>query len=81
MTRFGVPSLQLAGKENRARFHPLKAALRQVITQHSQVIHVAVSQADEIDFWQTLPEKKFRDASDYKGGEKLKEFLDKSNSL
>jgi len=36
---------------------------------------------DEGDLWQTLPEKKFRDASDYKGGEKLKEFLDKSNSL
>jgi ring-1,2-phenylacetyl-CoA epoxidase subunit PaaB len=35
---------------------------------------------DEEDFWRTLPEKKFRDASDYKGGEKLKEFLDK-NSL
>lgn len=37
--------------------------------------------SDEGDFWRTLPEKKFRDASDYKGGEKLKEFLDKSNSL
>ncbi|HEX6893292.1 MAG TPA: phenylacetic acid degradation b [Chryseolinea sp.] len=36
--------------------------------------------ADENDLWQTLPEKKFRDASDYKGGEKLKEFLEK-NSL
>ena len=33
---------------------------------------------DERDFWRTLPEKKFRDASDYKGGEKLKEFLDKN---
>jgi ring-1,2-phenylacetyl-CoA epoxidase subunit PaaB len=28
--------------------------------------------SDEQDFWQTLPEKKFRDASEYKGGEKLK---------
>jgi ring-1,2-phenylacetyl-CoA epoxidase subunit PaaB len=27
---------------------------------------------DEDDLWQTLPEKKFRDAADYKGGEKLK---------
>ena len=26
----------------------------------------------------TLPEKKFRDASDYKGGDKLKEFLARS---
>jgi ring-1,2-phenylacetyl-CoA epoxidase subunit PaaB len=30
---------------------------------------------DEKDLWITLPEKKFRDASDYKGGDKLKEFL------
>jgi len=36
---------------------------------------------DENDLWQTLPEKKFRDASDYKGGDKLKEFLDRSNRL
>ena len=33
---------------------------------------------DENDLWQTLPEKKFRDASDYKGGDKLKEFIDKN---
>ena len=36
---------------------------------------------DENDLWKTLPEKKFRDASDYKGGDKLKEFLDRSNQL
>jgi len=36
---------------------------------------------DENDLWQTLPEKKFRDASDYKGGDKLKEFLERSNRL
>jgi len=29
------------------------------------------------DLWHTLPEKKFRDAADYKGGEKLKQFLEK----
>jgi ring-1,2-phenylacetyl-CoA epoxidase subunit PaaB len=29
------------------------------------------------DLWLTLPEKKFRDASDYKGGDKLKDFLEK----
>lgn len=34
---------------------------------------------DEKDLWVTLPEKKFRDASDYKGGDKLKEFLDRNN--
>jgi ring-1,2-phenylacetyl-CoA epoxidase subunit PaaB len=31
-------------------------------------------------FWLTLPEKKFRDAGDYKGGDKLKDFLDKKIS-
>ena len=31
--------------------------------------------ADEMDLWKTLPEKKFRDAAEYKGGEKLKDFL------
>jgi ring-1,2-phenylacetyl-CoA epoxidase subunit PaaB len=33
---------------------------------------------DEKELWLTLPEKKFRDASDYKGGDKLKEFLERS---
>lgn len=33
---------------------------------------------EEQDFWQTLPEKKFRDAAAYKGGEKLQRFLDAS---
>ena len=33
---------------------------------------------DEKDLWLTLPEKKFRDAAEYKGGEKLKKFLDRT---
>jgi ring-1,2-phenylacetyl-CoA epoxidase subunit PaaB len=32
---------------------------------------------EEKEIWLTLPEKKFRDAADYKGGDKLKEFLEK----
>lgn len=36
---------------------------------------IRFTSADEKDLWQTLPEKKFRDASDYKGGDKLKEYL------
>jgi len=32
--------------------------------------------SDENDLWVTLPEKKFRDAGDYKGGEKLKQYLE-----
>ena len=33
---------------------------------------------EEKELWLTLPEKKFRDASDYKGGDKLKGFLEKN---
>lgn len=36
--------------------------------------------ADESNLWLTLPEKKFRDAADYKGGDKLKEFLERRNA-
>lgn len=35
---------------------------------------------EEKELWLTLPEKKFRDASDYKGGDKLKEFLERTNA-
>jgi ring-1,2-phenylacetyl-CoA epoxidase subunit PaaB len=36
---------------------------------------------EEQDLWVTLPEKKFRDASDYKGGDKLKEFLERQKTI
>jgi ring-1,2-phenylacetyl-CoA epoxidase subunit PaaB len=32
---------------------------------------------EEKELWMTLPDKKFRDASEYKGGDKLKGFLEK----
>ncbi len=32
---------------------------------------------EEKELWLTLPEKKFRDAADYKGGEKLTSFLER----
>jgi ring-1,2-phenylacetyl-CoA epoxidase subunit PaaB len=35
---------------------------------------------EDKDLWLTLPEKKFRDASDYKGGDKLKDFLERANN-
>ena len=35
---------------------------------------------EEKDLWLTLPEKKFRDAADYKGGDKLKEFLERAKN-
>jgi ring-1,2-phenylacetyl-CoA epoxidase subunit PaaB len=34
---------------------------------------------EENNFWLTLPEKKFRDAAEYKGGDKLTGFLEKNN--
>lgn len=34
---------------------------------------------EEKDLWVTLPEKKFRDAAEYKGGDILKSFLEKTN--
>jgi len=33
---------------------------------------------DDQDLWSTLPDKKFRDASDYKGGEMLKQAIENS---
>lgn len=35
------------------------------------------TEPSEMDLWKTLPEKKFRDAADYKGGDKLKDFLER----
>ena len=60
---------------------------RQQLNKGTQVFQVwAIATEDirftseeENDLWVTLPEKKFRDASDYKGGDKLKEFLDRNN--
>lgn len=39
---------------------------------------IRFTSSEEKDLWITLPEKKFRDASDYKGGDKLKEFLERT---
>ena len=39
---------------------------------------VRFTKSEDKDFWATLPEKKFRDAADYKGGDKLKQFLERS---
>lgn len=36
---------------------------------------------NELELWLTLPEKKFRDAAEYKGGEKLKEFLERTKNI
>lgn len=41
---------------------------------------IRFTSAEEKELWLTLPEKKFRDASDYKGGDKLKEFLERTKA-
>jgi len=43
-----------------------------------EVAKIRMTSSEEMDYWTTLPEKKFRDAADYKGGDKLKTFLEKS---
>jgi ring-1,2-phenylacetyl-CoA epoxidase subunit PaaB len=42
-----------------------------------QTDKIRFTSEEEKELWITLPEKKFRDASDYKGGDKLKHFLEK----
>jgi ring-1,2-phenylacetyl-CoA epoxidase subunit PaaB len=42
--------------------------------------NIRYTSLEEQDLWNTLPEKKFRDASDYKGGDKLKEFLERQKN-
>jgi len=43
-----------------------------------QTSDIRFTSPEEKELWLTLPEKKFRDASDYKGGDKLKEFLERT---
>lgn len=38
------------------------------------------TEAGESNLWDTLPDKKFRDAADYRGGDKLKEFLERQKA-
>jgi ring-1,2-phenylacetyl-CoA epoxidase subunit PaaB len=42
---------------------------------------IRFTQPEERDLWTTLPEKKFRDATDYRGGDKLKEFLERAKPV
>ena len=39
---------------------------------------IRFTSSEEKDLWVTLPDKKFRDASDYRAGDKLKEFTVKN---
>jgi ring-1,2-phenylacetyl-CoA epoxidase subunit PaaB len=77
---------QHAGHVNAGSHHEAMFKARQELKGDKQVFNIwAIKTSDirftkpeELDFWNTLPEKKFRDASDYKGGDKLKNFLDQS---
>ncbi|GIV36076.1 MAG: hypothetical protein KatS3mg032_0455 [Cyclobacteriaceae bacterium] len=43
-----------------------------------RTIDIRFTQPEERELWLTLPEKKFRDASDYKAGDKLRLFLEQT---
>jgi ring-1,2-phenylacetyl-CoA epoxidase subunit PaaB len=44
------------------------------------VAGIRTTREEENDLWRTLPDKKFRDAAAYKGGDKLKEFLERNQT-
>lgn len=61
-------------------------AAKQKLSSGVAVLNVWVIRTDDIrftsseeqDLWNTLPDKKFRDASDYKAGDKLTEFTERN---
>jgi ring-1,2-phenylacetyl-CoA epoxidase subunit PaaB len=75
-----------AGQVLAANHDDALSAAKHKFTQNSPVFNIWVIRTDEIrftsveekDLWLTLPDKKFRDASDYKAGEKLKTFIEKN---
>jgi ring-1,2-phenylacetyl-CoA epoxidase subunit PaaB len=42
--------------------------------------HIRFTSEEENDLWLTLGEKKFRDAAEYKGGDRLKDFLERNKN-
>ena len=64
-----------AMRKAKVLFGPGKIVYNVWAIEHEKI---RFTSAEEKDLWNTLPEKKFRDASDYKGGDKLKEFLSRS---
>lgn len=42
--------------------------------------NIRFTKPEDKEIWNTLPEKKFRDAANYKGGDKLKDFLAKQQA-
>ncbi len=62
--------------------HEARASLRTDKTVYNiwavPTLEIRFTAKEESDLWVTLPEKKFRDASDYKGGDRLKEFVERT---
>ncbi len=75
------------GTVNASNYDEAMWVAHQKLKGEKQVFNIwAIRQADirftdkeDMDLWHTLPEKKFRDAAAYKGGEKLKSFLEKTS--
>jgi ring-1,2-phenylacetyl-CoA epoxidase subunit PaaB len=62
--------------------HQAKLAFANKATLNVWVLEtnkIRFTSPEEQELWLTLPEKKFRDASNYKGGDKLNDFLAKHN--
>lgn len=72
------------GRVEAADYNEALWLAKQQLRNEKQVFNVWVirtrdirfTNADDLDFWLTLPDKKFRDAAAYKGGDKLKVFLE-----
>jgi ring-1,2-phenylacetyl-CoA epoxidase subunit PaaB len=65
-------SMEEAFAEGKKKFGSVKAYNVWVVPTDK----IRFTTEEEKDLWKTLPEKKFRDAAEYKGGDKLKEFLE-----
>ena len=68
-----------AGSPEDAMWQARKSFSSKVVFNIWAVRHASIrfTNSEDLDLWHTLPEKKFRDASDYRGGDKLKDFLEK----
>ena len=75
-------TVQAAGAEEAMKV--ARATLQPKMVYNVWVIptqRIRYTKPEERDLWTTLPDKKFRDALDYRGGDKLKEFLERANSV
>lgn len=66
-------SPQAAMASAKLKFNQSKAVYNVWAIQKNKI---RFTSAEEQELWSTLPDKKFRDAAEYKGGDKLKNFLE-----